>query len=223
MAVLAAAPDWRIRLKRGLGIAAIFLFTAVIAYRITGPFPAVFSGAQHAMFGRWGYSPSYAVRQIAYEIYPHEVVIMSLISNITRGIFILYFAYLLIRLAQGKTTLIQAGFAAYFSQLLLGTAFRIWYPLWLMPFAALHLTSRTFWRTFLFSLTAELSILMYLILWRWELKSWSWGLNGPLRPYWNFWFLMTILTVPWVFSIPLLGPALLKWKDPKRWDNSLWI
>jgi len=223
MAVLVAAPNWRIRLRRGIGIAAIFLFTAVIAYRITGPLPDVFVGGLHAVFGRWGYTPSYAIRLIAYQIYPYELVIMSDISNITHGIFILYFAFLLIRLAQKKMTLSQAGFAAYFSQLLLGTAFRIWYPLWLVPFAALHLTSRTYWRTFLFSLTAELSVLMYLILWRWELKSWSWGLNGPLRPYWNFWFLMTMLSVPWVFSIPLLVPALQKWKDTRRFLNSLWI
>jgi hypothetical protein len=36
---------------------------------------------------------------------------------------------------EGKMTLLQAGFLAYFSQLLPGTTFRIWYPLWLIPFA----------------------------------------------------------------------------------------
>ena len=220
---LVAAPDWRTRITRGLGIAAIFFITAGVAYRITGPFPDVFAGAQHAMFGRAGYSPSYAIQVVAREFYPHEGVIELVLANLTRGIFILYFAYLLIRLAQRKMTLIQAGFMAYFSLLLLGSTFRIWYPIWLIPFAALHLTSGTYWRTFLFSLTAELSILMYLIVWRWGLKSWEWGMNGPLEAYWNLWTIMTPTTVPWLFGIPFLGPILRKWKDPQRFKNSLWI
>ena len=224
VAVLAAAPNWRTRILRGLGIAAIFLLTAGIAYRLTGPFPDVFTGAQHAMFGRWGYTPSYDILAIMNEISSYKGSVTSaVIAKVTGGIFILYFAYLLVRLVQGKMTLIQAGFLAYFSQLLLGTTFRIWYPMWLIPFAALGLNSRTYWRTFLFSLTAELSILMYLLLWRWKLQKWSWGLNGPLKPYWNFWTIMTTITVPWVFGIPLIGPLLQKWKDPQRFTESFWI
>jgi len=223
MAVLVAAPNWRTRITRGLGIAAIFVITAAIAYRITGPFPDVFAGAQHAMFGRAGYTPSYAIRVIAGEIYPNDTGIRLAIANGTRYIFMLYFAHLLIKLAQGKMTLIEAGFLAYFSQLLLGSTFRIWYPMWLIPFAALGLNSHTYWRTFLFSVTAELSILMYLILWRWKLDTWEWGLNGPLRHYWKYWTIMTLITAPWVFGIPLLGPWLRKWKNPRRFSNSLWI
>jgi hypothetical protein len=145
------------------------------------------------------------------------------IARGTRGIFLLYFVYLLIRLAQRKMTLIQAGFLAYFGQLLLGATFRIWYPLWLIPFATLGLNSSTFWRAFWFSLTAELSILMYLILWRWRLDTWEWGLNGPFGPYWHYRTVMTVLTVPWLFGIPLIRPMLLKWKDPQRFDNTFWI
>jgi hypothetical protein len=148
---------------------------------------------------------------------------VSVLTTVTRGLLILYFAYLLIRLAQGKITLIQAGFSAYFSLLLLGSTFRIWYPMWLIPFAALRLTSSTYWRTFLFSLTAELSILMYLIVWRWVLRPWEWGMNGPLKPHWNVWTIMTPITTPWVFGIPLLGPILRRRKDPDRFTNSLWI
>ena len=223
MAVLAAAPDWRTRITRGLGIALIFGLTAGIAYRITGPLPDVFTGAKHAMFERAGYTPAYAIRVIAREIYRHEWVIASVLSRLTQGLFSLYFAYLLVRLAQGKMTLAQAGFNAYFGLLLLGSTFRIWYPMWLIPFAALHLTSRTYWRTFLFSLTAELSILMYLIVWRWLLGSWEWGLNGPMKPYWNFWTIMTLITVPWVFGIPVLGPLLRQRKDLQRFHHSLWL
>jgi len=140
-----------------------------------------------------------------------------------RDLFVVYYTYLLIKLAQGRTTLIEAGFMAYFSQLLLGSTFRIWYPMWILPFAAMRLTSRMWWRSFLFSLTAELSILSYFILWRWILRSWDWGVNSPLKPYWNYFTIMNIITVPWTFAIPLLGPILRKRKDPARFDNSLWI
>ena len=175
-------------------------------------------------FGRWGYTPAYLLLITFGQIHPMQSsVIANTIANGTRLLFILYFAYLLIRIAQGKMTLIHAGFLAYFSQLLLGTTFRIWYPIWLIPFAALGMNSRTYWRTFLFSLTAELSILIYLIVWRWQLKEWDWGLNGPLKPYWNFWIIATSLTVPWLFGIPILGPLLQKRRDSQRFDETLWI
>lgn len=222
VAVLAAAPNWRAGILRGLVIVAIFFITAGIAYRITGPFPEVFEGTRHAVFGRAGYTPSYALERILYELNPTQRGMRSVIVRGARGIFLLYFVYLLIRLAQGKMSLLQAGFLAYFSQLLLGATFRIWYPLWLIPFAALGLNSSTFWRTFWFGLTAELSILMYLILWRWKLDTWEWGLNGPLGPYWHYRTIMTVLTVPWLFGIPLIGPMLQKWKDPRRFNNTLW-
>jgi hypothetical protein len=225
IAVLAAAPDWRTRILRGLMLMSIFLVTAGIAYRLTGPFPDVFEGAQHVMFDRWGYTPVYMIRVIAQDVYapnPQDVT-ASVVANVSRGIFILYYVYLLIRVAQRKMTLIEAGFLAYFSQLLLGTTFRIWYPMWLLPFAALNLNSSTYWRTFLFSFLAELSSLLYLVLWRWKLKTWDWGENGPLAPYWNFWIIMSFLIAPWVFGIPLLGPWLQKWKDSQHFENSLWI
>jgi alpha-1,6-mannosyltransferase len=223
IAVLVAAPNWRTRILRALGIALIFLITAGIAYRLTGPFPDVFEGARHAMLDRWGYTPAYAVTRFWATVYPRKPGSMPVVAKVSHVLFVLYFVYLLMRLVQGKMTLAHAGFLAYFSQLLLGTTFRIWYPMWLLPFAALSLDSRNYWRTFLFSITAELSILMYLILWRWKLDSWSWGLHGPLKAYWNFWTLMTLVTVPWVFAIPLLGTVLLKWRDPQRFSKSLWI
>jgi hypothetical protein len=223
VAVLAAAPDWRVRLGRGFWIAAIFMMTSILAYRIMGPLPDVWEGARHAMFGRAGYTPSYALQRIVHEIDPDSQALQSGIANTARSMFVLYFAWLVIQLARGKLTLIQAGFLAYFSQLLLGATFRIWYPLWLIPFAALGLNSRTYWRTFLFSLTAELSILMYLVLWRWKLDTWAWALNGPLEPYWHYWTIITLITAPWAFGVPLLGPLLLRWRNRGRFDRSLLI
>lgn len=223
IAVLVAAPNWRSRILRGLAMAGIFFLLAGVAYRLTGPFPDVFLGAQHVMFDRWGYTPVYMLRVIGQALYPPGEVAASVVANLSRGVFILYYVYLLIRVAQNKMTLLQAGFLAYFSQLLLGTTFRIWYPMWLIPFAAMGLNSTTFWRTFLFNFTAELSSLLYLVLWRWHLKTWDWGVNGPLAEYWNFWIVMSFLITPWVFGIPLLGTWLREWKDPERFNKSLWI
>jgi hypothetical protein len=223
IAVLVAASSWRTRILRGLTMAAIFFALSGVAYRLTGPFPDVFLGAQHVMFNRWGYTPIYMLRVIAQELYSSADTAATFVANISRSVFVLYYVYLLIRVAQRKMTLIQAGFLAYFSQLLLGTTFRIWYPLWLIPFAALALDSRTYWRTFLFSFVADLSILLYLVLWRWKLDTWDWGVNGPLAEHWRYWIIMSFLIAPWVFGLPLLGPMLLKQRNPERFENSFWI
>lgn len=223
MAVLVASPTWKQRLTRGLGMFLIFSVTALIAYRLTGPFPEVFDGVRHAALGRLGYTPAYAIRVILREIFPGNIPVINLPEATLRNLFIFYYIYLLIKLVQKKMTLLEAGFLAYFSQLVLGSTFRIWYPLWLIPFAALNLNSRTYWRTFLFSITAELSILSYYILWRWFLRHWNWGENGPLKEYWDYWLVMTWLTVPWTFGIPLIGPLLRRRKDPQTFDTTLSI
>ncbi len=125
-------------------------------------------------------------------------------------IFVLFYGWLLWQLWRKKLTLVTAAFLAYFSQLMLGRTFRIWYPMWLIPFAAIHLTPATFWRTILFCLTAELSIVNYFVVWRWWLRDWAWGKTGPLSQYWNYWTIMHTLTVPWLFGIPLFGPIIIK-------------
>ena len=109
-----------------------------------------------------------------------------------------------------KLTLITASFLAYFGQLMLGPTFRIWYPMWLIPLAALFLTPATFWRTFLFGLTSELSIINYFVVWRWWLQYLPWAKLG-LSTKLYYWPVMHTLTVPWLFGIPLFGPIVIKW------------
>jgi len=223
IAVLAAAPDWKTRLRRGILMAAIFVVIALLTYRITGPIPEVFGNLEYTVFGRLGYSPSYAIRILINKLFSKDIDVIEAPTKIGNYLFFFYYIFILIRLAQGKITLIEAGFSAYFIQLFLGSTFRIWYPLWLIPFAALNLNSATYWRTILFSITAELSILMYYILWRWILHHWNWGENGPIKQYWDYWLIMTWLTVPWLFGIPLLGPFLRRRRDSQRFDTTLWI
>jgi hypothetical protein len=138
----------------------------------------------------------------------------ALPRTIGRNLFILFYLWLLIQLWRRKLDLITAGFLAYFSQLMLGRTFRIWYPIWLIPLAALHLTSATFWRTFLFSLTSELSIINYFVVWRWWLRFVPWERLGLLTEAY-YWPVMHTLTVPWLFGIPLFGPILMRWASKR--------
>ena len=104
----------------------------------------------------------------------------------------------------------RQAFGPFFSYLLTAASYRIWYPLWLVPLAVLAhselrdrvLLSRMRWRTYLLSLTSELSILMFVLVWRWVL-------NGVVLPKAD-WFLMHLLVVPWQFGVPLLAPLLIR-------------
>jgi hypothetical protein len=183
----------------------------------------VFSNLEYVVFGRLGYTPSYAIRILINKLFSNDIDVIEAPTKLGNYIFFFYYIYILIKLVQGKITLIEAGFSAYFVQLFLGSTFRIWYPLWLIPFAALKLNSTTYWRTFLFSITAELSILSYYILWRWILHHWNWGENGPIKQYWDYWLIMTWLTVPWLFGIPLIGPLIRRRRDSQRFNNTLWV
>jgi hypothetical protein len=133
-----------------------------------------------------------------------------------RNLFLLFYLGLLVQLWRGRLNLVTATFLAYFAQLMLGLTFRIWYPMWLIPLAAIHLTPATFWRTFLFGLTAELSIINYFVVWRWYLRDWNWDWLGLIQTTSPYWPVMHTLTVPWLFGLPLFGPLLLRWVQRLR-------
>ncbi|GAB4408196.1 MAG: hypothetical protein Fur0044_01400 [Anaerolineae bacterium] len=176
-------------------------------------------GLGSMLTARRGFAIASGLRMVLREILPREAS-EPIARNTASYIFILFYLWLLIQLWRNKLTLITAGFLAYFSQLMLGATFRIWYPMWLIPLAALHLTPFTFWSTFLFSLTSELSIINYFVVWRWWLNNWSWGKTGPLSKYWNYWTIMHLLTIPWLFGIPLFGPILMRWRAQKLAQDS---
>ena len=99
---------------------------------------------------------------------------------------------------------------------------RKWFaPYYVLGLAVLFLA---YWRSLkiVHTLSKE-HILMYYILWRWALRKWDWGVNGPLKGHWAYWLIMTWLTVPWTFGIPILGPWLRRRKDRQAFDNTLWI
>jgi hypothetical protein len=219
IAALTTEDALRARLVRGLGIAAIFLSLYLLSYRLMGPFPDVFEGVIHS-FSRRSFSPAYALYVVTREIEPDAA--KAILPN-TRYVFVAVYVLIAAALWRKKLNLLEAGFLAYLAQIFLSNAFRIWYPLWLVPFAALDLRSRTFWRTFLFGLAAELSILSYYVLWRWHLRFWDWGLTGPLAPYWDYFKIMTPFTVSWTFTLPFLGDLIGRIKDQDKYRDSLWV
>jgi len=157
---------------------------------------------------------------IVYELSPR---LSFLILPNTRYVFLLIYAFITAALLRRKLTLLEAGFLVYFVMIYLSNAFRIWYPLWFIPFAVLNLNSRTFWRTFLFSLAVEFSMLSYYILWRWFLEHWQWGVNGPLAAYWDYYKIMTPATVLWVFTIPFLGDLVGWFRNKIKFRDELWV
>jgi len=203
-------PAWRQRIMKGLGTALIGLVMAYLIYSMLGPISEVIQSVLAMLTTRRGFAIASGLRMVLREIIPRDVA-ETLPRTTGRYLFLLFYAWLLVQLWRNKLNLVTAGFLAYFSQLMLGRTFRIWYPTWLVPLAALYLTPATFWRTLLFGLTAEFSIINYFVVWRWWLRDLPWGKLGPLNQYWNYWTLMHTLTVPWLFGIPLLGPIVMKW------------
>jgi hypothetical protein len=213
--LLRSEPTWRGRILKGLGAALTGLTLVVLHYSALGPLSEVFQGVFAMLTTRRGFAIASGLRMVLREIIPRQVA-ETLPRTTGRTIFLLFYAGLLVQLWRGRLNLVTAGFLAYFSQLMLGRTFRIWYPMWLVPLAALQLTPATFWRTTLFGLTAELSIINYFVVWRWWLRDLGWGKSGPLSQHWNYWTVMHILTVPWLFGIPLLGPIAIRWWKSSR-------
>ncbi len=206
---------WRQRIIKGLGAVLTGLVMAYLIYSVLGPISEVTQSVSDMLTTRRGFAIASGLRMVLREIIPRDVA-ETLPRTTGRYIFLIFYLWLLLQLWRNKLDLVTAGFLAYFSQLMLGRTFRIWYPTWLVPLAALYLTPATLWRTLLFGLTAELSIVNYFVVWRWWLRDWSWGKAGPLSPYWNYWTIMHMLTVPWLFGIPLFGPIAMRWWGRKE-------
>lgn len=216
LASLTATDSWRTRLIRTFGMGLIFLSLFFSLYRLMGPFPDVFNGILES-FARRSFSPAYALHVVVREFSPE--LAPTILAN-TRNLFLLIYSFIAIQFIRKKLTLLEAGFLVYLVQIILVNAFRFWYPLWLLPFAVLNLHSRTYWRTFLFSVAVEFSILSYYILWRWHMRYWE---ISALAPYWNYFTIMTPLTAAWSFTLPFLGDLVGWVKDKARYKDTLWI
>jgi hypothetical protein len=190
-ALLGAQPGWRRRVLVLCGAGALGLGLAFLAYLPFWPPWQSVAGTLDEMRYRYTYTIAALVRMALRELLGHSQATYETPRLTGQVIFACFYLWLLAKAWRRQLDLAAAGFLAYFAYLLLGASFRIWYPLWLVPLAALHSTPAMRQRAFLFCLTAELSITMFYIVWRWYMPAASW-------------LLIHLLTVPWQFGLPML-------------------
>lgn len=205
VAILRDQRTWMRRLGVLAGAGALALGLVVLSYLPFWPPWESIAGILDEFSARYTYTIAALMRMILREFIPNRLA-MAIPRTTGQIVFAGLYLWMVVRLWQGRARLAQAGFLTAFTYLLASTSYRIWYPLWLVPLAALHLTPRTRLRTFLLCLTSELSILMFYLVWRWLL-------NGQGLPR-ATWLTMHLLTVPWQFGLPLLLPL----RQPTSWE-----
>ena len=206
LAVLRTQRGWLRRLGVLAGAALLALGLTLLAYLPFWPPWESLAGVLNELSQRYTYTVAALLRLLLRTFLPADLA-WAIPRTGGQILFAIIYGWILAWLWQGRIRLAEAGFLAYFAFLFTSTSFRIWYPLWLVPLAALHLTPRTRLRTFLFSITAEFSILMFYLVWRWLL-------NGVVLPQAD-WLTMHLLTVPWQYGLPLLLPL----RQPPRFPH----
>lgn len=200
IAVLRVQQGWR----QGVGVlaaaGALASGMVLLAYLPFWPPWESLAGVLDEFSYRYTYTIAALLRLILREFIPADLAydIPRVAGQI---VFAVLYAGAMVRLWQRRIGLAEAGVLAYFVYLLTSTSYRIWYPLWLVPLASLCFAPRTCLRVFLMSLTSELSILMFYLVWRWGL--------ARFFPPESYWLLMHALTIPWQFGLPLLLPLRL--------------
>lgn len=207
VAILRHQRGWLRRLGVLAGSAALAVGLAAAAYAPFWPPWQAIVGVIDEFSHRYTYTIAALLRMALREFIPKDLA-AAIPRTAGRVIFAALYLWILFRLWRRRARLAEAGALAIFAYLLTATSYRIWYPLWLVPLAALHLTPRTRLRTFLLCLTSELSILAYYLVWRWLL-------NGYVLPNLN-WLGIHAVVVPWQFGLPLLLPM----RRPRRWPAS---
>jgi hypothetical protein len=155
---------------------------------------------------RRGYAIASAVRVVLREVVPGNA--SEPIPRTTgQYLFVLFYAGLLWRTWRGKLNLYAATFLTYFAQLIYGATFRVWYPIWLVPLAALYPAPAMTCRMLLFSFAGEMYVLNT-FLWHWWLSHWEWVRRGLAA---RNWLVINLLGLPW-FMIPLFGPIVMRWR-----------
>ena len=208
VALLTEERSWGGRVAKGAASVLIFLSLVLVLYSSVGPISQTLRGVTDMLTLRRGYAIASGLRVVLREVVPAQIA-EPIPRNTGRILFILFYAGLMVQIWRKKLDLTAAAFLAYFAQLMLGRTFRVWYPIWLIPLAALCPVSSTFWRMFLFSLAGELYVLNTFV-WRWWLMDWSWGTTGFLSAYWDKWTIINVLALPW-FALPLFVPILIRW------------
>lgn len=140
--------------------------------------------------------------RIGLETVLHENVLWPSLRLTGQVLFGVLFIWLLRQVWRGRLDVASAGFLAFFAYLVTGGNFRLWYPMWLVPLAALSPAPAAHHRTVLFCLVTELSVVILYFAWQW------------LVPGTNLLALHLVL-IPWQFGVPLLLPLVWRSHTPR--------
>jgi hypothetical protein len=202
VAILRTQPTWRRRGVALVGMAVLGAGLTLLAYLPFWPPWESIAGVLDEMSKRYTYTIAATLRMGLRELIP-PCVAWNVPRTTGQLLFLGTFGWSLIQVWRQRLDLASAGFLTYFVYLIAGASYRIWYPIWLVPLAALNLTPAVRLRTFLFCLTSEFSIVFFYYIWRW---------------YWPgaSWLQIHLLTIPWQFGLPLLLPIWLRRRMEKR-------
>jgi alpha-1,6-mannosyltransferase len=205
--VLRSQVTWRRRCLVAGGMIGITGTIALLAYLPFWPPWQSIAGVVDEMANRYTYTIAATLRLWLREFLPPQPA-WDIPRATGQLLFAGVLAWTLTQLWRRRLDLVSAGFVAYFAYLVAGASYRIWYPLWLVPFAALSLAPSVRWRTVLLCFTSELSLACYYFVWRW---------------YWPdaSWLQMHLAIVPWQFGLPLILPILFE-RQVQRPLGRLW-
>lgn len=130
-------------------------------------------------------------------------VIYELPRWLAQGLFGLLYLRLLVFVWRERTQPVAAAFRSLFTYLMLAPSFRVWYPTWLVPLAALEPDEGRAERTAMFCAAAALSVVVYGYVWGW------------LRAHLDY-LAIHAIAVPLVFIPPLIIPLLLRRHRPAQ-------
>jgi hypothetical protein len=206
--ILRQRPGWRERIDFLAKAGGLAIALALALYVPFWPPWRSIAGALGESTRRFGFSiPTLVLMILETLIGPHLgslspgafrvalFVIYDLPRWVAQGLFGILYIRLLIRAWRERTRSVVATFRSLFTYLVLAPSFRIWYPTWLVPLAALEPEEGRAERAALFCATAALSVVVYGYVWGW------------LRPHLDSLGIHAI-AVPLVFVPPLIVPLL---------------
>ncbi|MDY7040569.1 MAG: hypothetical protein SVX38_06885 [Chloroflexota bacterium] len=210
IALLLQRPSWRARIGF---LAKAGVLTAGLTLALYAPFWPPWesiAGLLGETTGRYGFSiPTLLLLALQALISPHLgslstsagrmtlFVIYDLPRWIAQGLFAVLYLRLLVRVWRGRTRAVVTSYQSLFTYLITAPSFRVWYPTWLVPLAALEPDEGRAERSAVFCATAALSVVIYGYVWGW------------LRAHIEHLGIHAI-AVPLVFIPPLIVPWLLR-------------
>ena len=194
VATLRDQPTWARRVGVTLGAAVVAAGIALLVFVPFWPPWRSIGGLQAELANNYLFTIAGTLR-MGLEALLHTHVLWPTLRLTGQILFGAYFLWLLRQVWCGRLDVASAGFLACFIYLITGGNFRLWYPLWLVPLAALSLSPTARSRTFLFCLVTELSVVILYFGWHWLYP------NASLLT-------LHLVLIPWQFGVPLLLPLL---------------